>query len=84
MKRFILVLVVMALLPITTAYAQVAVIDAAVTAAISGTWIEQAVYWGQQAMDMVDQIYRMKEMIERLGKQIEMQVENLSNIGNIH
>jgi len=85
MKRFMLVLLVVAFMPITTANAQlVSVGEAAIVAAIEGTALEQAVYWAQQAMDMVDQIARMKEMIENLGRQIEMQVENLSNIGNIH
>jgi len=85
MKRFILVLLIVAFLPATKVTAQIiSPGETAIIAAIKGTALEQAIYWGQQALDMVEQIYHMKEMIEHLGKQIEMQVENLSNIGNIH
>jgi len=84
MKRFILVFLVIAFLPVTKVHAQMAVFDSAVTGAIAGTWIEQAAYWAQQAIDMVDQIAHMKEMIERMAKQIQMQLDNLQNIGDIH
>ena len=85
MKRFVLVLLVMVLLPITTAHAQITgALDAQILAATTGTWIEQALYWGKQAKDMALQIEHFKTMIENMGKQIQAQMDNINNISKIH
>ena len=83
MKRFILALLVAALLPATAAHAQMGAFDAAIAAATQGTWIEQALYWGQQAKDMITQIEHFKTMIKNMENQVKNQVQNLGNIGNI-
>jgi hypothetical protein len=49
MKRFILVLLAFAFLPAMTVDVQVmAVTDAAVQTLVSGSMVEQAIYWFQQ------------------------------------
>jgi len=84
MKKFILVFLVIAFLPTMTVNAQMAVADGFAHGLLAGSKLEQGIYWAQQALDMVESIARLQEMVERFGKQIEMQMDNLANIGNIH
>jgi hypothetical protein len=50
MKRFILILLAFAFLPTMTIDVQVmAVVDATVQTLVSGSMVEQAIYWFQQA-----------------------------------
>jgi hypothetical protein len=84
MKRFIIMLLLTVFLSLTIANAQVTIVAASTDAFITGSMIEQALYWGQQALDMASQIEQFKTMIENMGKQIQAHVENLNNISKIH
>jgi len=85
MKRFILLVLVVVFLPVTTAHAQVTIIAAPIMDAILAmSYAEQVIYYAKSLVEMVTTAEQTVHMVENMGKQIQKQVENLSNIGNIH
>jgi hypothetical protein len=88
MKRFILIVTVMAFLPLTNAHAQlpagVTAGDALIASAISGTAIEQGIAWAQQASSMAMEIAQFGDMLVNLGMQTNRQLQNLMNISDVH
>jgi hypothetical protein len=85
MKRFFLMSLVVVFLSATTTHAQVSIVSAPILEAIQqNVAIEQTAYWLQQAVDMALQIEHLVTMVENTGKQVQNQVQNLGNIGDIH
>jgi hypothetical protein len=86
MKRFILILLVMALLPLTNVRAQVSAIVSAPTleALQQNSFIQDVLFWTEQAIAMGIQIEHFVTMIQTMENQVENQVKNLRNIGEIH
>jgi hypothetical protein len=83
MKRFLFLLVIV-FSPIYSSFAQVALtFDAALNSLLAGTWVEQAIYYGQIVKNGADSIIQFEQMIEKTGKQVEMAVQNLSSLGDV-
>jgi hypothetical protein len=83
MKRFVLVLLVIAFLPVTKVNAQIAVFDAIVEELLANTLVEQAIYYAQTATSIINTAIQTKEMLIEFGEQGLRQLENLNNISKI-
>jgi tetrahydromethanopterin S-methyltransferase subunit G len=85
MKRFFMFLLVVTFLPATTTHAQAGAVTAPILEALQATHlVEQALYWGKQAADMVEQIQKTSQMLQNMGRQVQNQINNLKNVSNIH
>jgi len=84
MKKFILVLLVMVFLPVTMAHAQLTVLAAATDALLAGSFAEQMIYYAQSLAQLVKTAEETVHMVEKMGNQIQMQMDNLENVSKVH
>jgi hypothetical protein len=84
MKRFILLLLFVFSLSVQRVHSQVMpVIDAAVADLMAATKIDQSLHYIQLAKDQVANLAKFTIMIENLGTQITMQLQNLQSASDI-
>jgi len=83
MKRFILLLLVILLLPVWNANAQVAVFDAILDGLLTTSNLNQVIYYGKQLADNFKQLEYMGKQAEHMLRTMEMATDNLSRIGDV-
>jgi len=83
MKRFFLVLLVFIFIPCFNIYGQALVFDAVLDTLLTKTGLEQATYFTQQLKDNIEQLDRLKNMVENAGNQAKMAAQNLESIKDI-
>jgi len=83
MKKFLLIFLVLIFLPFLNVYSQLTVIDSALHTLLSATGLEQAIYYGKQLADNVEQIENLVKTVENGKQQIEMAAKNLKSVSSI-
>jgi len=82
MKGLWILLLVVFFAPMLS-YGQLAVVDAVLEGLITGTWIEEALFYGEMIANDVIQIEQIYTHVEYTIKAYERQIKNLETIGDI-
>jgi len=83
MKKILFLLVVV-FLPCLGAYAQAIIGDAVVASILQETKTEYLIQYGYMLNEAIKQVDHFKTMIEQTGQQINMSMQNLKSIKDIH
>jgi hypothetical protein len=84
MKRFIFVFLVVAFLPATRINSQVVTVGAVTDLLMQKAHADQILYYVDSLAELVKTAEKTEAMFENLEKQFQNQIQNISNISQIH